>query len=483
MATMRYATRSQTRRPQCQPRATRSHTRRSQPPHSDHWRVQRPSSNKRPAQSLPANRQPVVQPSKKRRTEREEEEEMELDEERARDLDQTAHAFVQRARLFRIDATIQQLERERGSLTAQLDLRKYTVLTLPSEIVSEIFLHALDPRSLNTRSPAPTVLAQVCGHWREIALSLPALWSTLSLKLNRATVTNRLAMANTWLTRSGARPLSISLRYGPEFGGITHLGAEFLQFIDEISSAFFRLEHLDVGVHLSGASLKLLQYPMPKLKHLTLWMDRLHTEDDVPLVMSPEAVPLLRSLEIRHYHPFGTLVLPWKQLTTLKCNYIEYRHLKKILEQTSALSHCMIDDMLRGPTSDKTSITLPHLESLVFSLYAPDENPIHHIFPISMMELPALRILEIPETYLRHPSCDDLRVLVDSWGCSLQELRIIDLAQTSERTYIEKFPSIPSISFHRQVPRAIVGREDDEDKQAQAAGGGVRQRVSFVLCI
>ncbi|KAJ7686417.1 hypothetical protein B0H17DRAFT_1136965 [Mycena rosella] len=223
-------------------------------------------------------------PSKKRRTEREEEEEMELDGERARDLDQTAHAFVQRARLFRIDATIQQLECERGSLTAQLDLCKYTVLTLLSKIVSEI-------------------------------------------------------------------------------------------------------------------------------------------------------------------------------------------------------DHCMIDDMLRGPTSGKTSITLPHLESLVFLLYVPDKNPIHHIFPISMMELPALRILEIPETYLRHPSCDDLHVLVDSWECSLQELRIIDLAQTSEQTYIEKFPSIPLISFHRQVPRAIVGREDDEDKQAQVAGGGIQDVLARVQMI
>ncbi|KAJ6522129.1 hypothetical protein DFH09DRAFT_1330770 [Mycena vulgaris] len=379
---------------------------------------------------------------------------MDLDEgqrDGERELDQAPYALVQRAHLFQIDAYILRLQLKRESLIKQLDVCKYPVITLPNEITSEIFIHALDLPSLNTQSPAPTVLAQVCRHWRNIALSLPMLWSTISLKIARKTLENRLIMANTWLDRSGTHPLSITFNHGPDDHGVTSPGVKFAQFLLEISRHFFRLKHLEVGVTLIGPSLQLVQSRMPQLTHLALWMDRLHTPD-APVVISPETFPLLRSLELHHFHPFTSVIFPWKQITTLICDHIDYRHLRSILEQTPALLHCEVSHMRSAVGPSEKPITLPHLESLIFSLYPPDENPVHRLFPISAMTLPALRILQIPETYLHYPAFDVLLALVSRSECRLEKLRIIDLTYTSKQTYKDKFPSIPSLSFRRQFP-------------------------------
>ncbi|KAJ7249720.1 hypothetical protein B0H12DRAFT_1019546, partial [Mycena haematopus] len=61
----------------------------------------------------------------------------------------------------------------------QLDSVVYPVLTLPPEITSEIFCHCLPTeRQSDIVNPkeAPLVLTQVCGLWRNIAISTPELW-------------------------------------------------------------------------------------------------------------------------------------------------------------------------------------------------------------------------------------------------------------------------------------------------------------------
>ncbi|KAJ7667265.1 hypothetical protein B0H17DRAFT_836591, partial [Mycena rosella] len=54
----------------------------------------------------------------------------------------------------------------------------YPVLTLPPEIVSQIFVNCLPIHGRVRPSPttAPLTLTQICHHWREIALSTSALW-------------------------------------------------------------------------------------------------------------------------------------------------------------------------------------------------------------------------------------------------------------------------------------------------------------------
>ncbi|KAJ6566244.1 hypothetical protein B0H19DRAFT_870849, partial [Mycena capillaripes] len=51
-------------------------------------------------------------------------------------------------------------------------------LSLPYELISEIFIICLPlhRRVRPSRKCAPLLLAQICGHWRSIAIATPELW-------------------------------------------------------------------------------------------------------------------------------------------------------------------------------------------------------------------------------------------------------------------------------------------------------------------
>ncbi|KAJ7165735.1 hypothetical protein C8R46DRAFT_900433, partial [Mycena filopes] len=94
-------------------------------------------------------------------------------------------AAEQRAFLAKIASIIdryrdhlEQLKEVQRNAQASLTAVTYPVLTLPNEITSRIF-----PTCLPTDGPvrpmphtAPLLLAQICRHWRDVALSSCELW-------------------------------------------------------------------------------------------------------------------------------------------------------------------------------------------------------------------------------------------------------------------------------------------------------------------
>jgi hypothetical protein len=60
---------------------------------------------------------------------------------------------------------------------------------------------------------APLQVAQICGHWRAIALATPELWSSVLLEFreNNYSGDDIYDFFNLWLTRAGDYPLSITI--------------------------------------------------------------------------------------------------------------------------------------------------------------------------------------------------------------------------------------------------------------------------------
>ncbi|KAJ7639525.1 hypothetical protein FB45DRAFT_905928 [Roridomyces roridus] len=79
-----------------------------------------------------------------------------------------------------LDAQIVLVRAERDRAARVLQAIVYPVLSLPSEITTEIFIHYVDvdPR----RSPLP--LTWICRTWRELARSSSSLWSSFDSKLH-----------------------------------------------------------------------------------------------------------------------------------------------------------------------------------------------------------------------------------------------------------------------------------------------------------
>ncbi|KAJ7130391.1 hypothetical protein C8R44DRAFT_872200 [Mycena epipterygia] len=108
-------------------------------------------------------------------------------------------ALADREHLANIDAQILDLE----------------ILTLPNEIVSELFVHFIPvypKRPPLTGLLSPVLICQICRRGREIVLSTPVLWRVFTLSLGKTEpLEQQLHLLDAFLKRSGSRPLSIKL--------------------------------------------------------------------------------------------------------------------------------------------------------------------------------------------------------------------------------------------------------------------------------
>ncbi|KAJ7149200.1 hypothetical protein C8R43DRAFT_925102 [Mycena crocata] len=124
--------------------------------------------------------------------------------------------------ILRLQAQIDALERERGELQRKLATVVYPILTLPTEITSEIFVQCLplDRRIRPSEGVAPLVLTKVCRYFREVTLATPGMWSSLSLDFDNgwddtttiAFETGLTRLVERWFSRAGSQPLSFTLR-------------------------------------------------------------------------------------------------------------------------------------------------------------------------------------------------------------------------------------------------------------------------------
>ncbi|KAJ7885871.1 hypothetical protein B0H14DRAFT_2241169, partial [Mycena olivaceomarginata] len=84
------------------------------------------------------------------------------------------------AQILELERTLSSLKDEKDSLRSRQAIYIYPVLTLPNEIVSEIFVQVLPdfPRCPPPIGPLSLyLLCQICRKWRDIVFSTPALWS------------------------------------------------------------------------------------------------------------------------------------------------------------------------------------------------------------------------------------------------------------------------------------------------------------------
>ncbi|KAJ7137565.1 hypothetical protein C8R43DRAFT_608650 [Mycena crocata] len=88
------------------------------------------------------------------------------------------------------------------------------VQRLPVEVLSEIFFACLPSLQYTpaSRLLAPLVVSWVCAHWRNVAVSLPRLWSSLALQPNGPSGhLLYLSQSRFWLARTGRCQLSLSI--------------------------------------------------------------------------------------------------------------------------------------------------------------------------------------------------------------------------------------------------------------------------------
>ncbi|KAJ7754824.1 hypothetical protein B0H16DRAFT_1541941 [Mycena metata] len=342
---------------------------------------------------------------------------------------------------------IAEIEAQKESVQSRLDAYTYPVLTLPAEIISEIFGHFLPvypkrPPIIGLLSPF--TLSQICRTWREIAHSTPRLWRAVDISPSSTSPLERqLHLAKLMLARSGSCLLSVSIN---STDGQTPSVVEVL--------APHRWEHLKLGVSLRNFDS--IKTTLSSLQ--TLMLSRNGLDDQGPPIFL--AAPLLRKVTLagtffRFFNDWRSMLIPWSQLLVLTIDDIEVYDCAFVLGSAPNLVFCRFRIETFDPSQNVISLAhCQSLETLVLRTGFPSPNWDLVAGLRNILTLPALRELQVAEIFLMpDPIC------------------IMDGEKPLER-YREAWPSI-EFYMGRQPPRFhnIEDTEELEWVHGYSSGG------------
>nr|GAT59492.1 predicted protein [Mycena chlorophos] len=225
-----------------------------------------------------------------------------------------------RARLREIDEQIEKLRTERADITAQIQAHealKSPIRCLPDDLLQEIFLHCLSAERNPAMSAveAPVLLGRICGAWRLLVFSTPALWSRIHIveplsgatslipaaEVRKTKAAKRVAAAKAWLERSGNYPLSISFHQkNTPFDGLPTNATAHV--------AYHRTELLRIMVKHSLRWAK-VEFSFP-LQDREMFEDLSH--------LAVKDVPLLKSFRLKSTNQINAGTIPWTSLRFLQ---------------------------------------------------------------------------------------------------------------------------------------------------------------------
>ncbi|KAJ7149184.1 hypothetical protein C8R43DRAFT_1236534 [Mycena crocata] len=308
-------------------------------------------------------------------------------------------------------------------------------LTLPPEIVSEIFIHFLP--TYPARPPfggrlSPLLLCQICRNWRQIARSTPKLWRAIQIHTDSPTIGNKntLAVVDQWLSRARACPLSFSLKC---------LWPEVLQIFVTYCAQWH-----DVEIEVPFDFFPMIDGEMSLLQRLSIGPSDIPYEHDTPVTVCDRAPGLTHVMLSDCFTP-AVCHLPWAQITHLDACALYENECTVILSQTPSIVQCsmFVCSPMPGRPHGASSV-LPCLRELSLLPAAGELHDMSVTEILARLELPALRRLQVCEPCFTDDPLDTLKTLISRSRCSLEELRV-DMSTRSEAEYREAFPAIRSI--------------------------------------
>ncbi|KAJ6482141.1 hypothetical protein C8R47DRAFT_585314 [Mycena vitilis] len=241
---------------------------------------------------------------------------------------------------------------------------EYPVLTLPFDIISQIFVYCLPPEDDASiwRTDAPLLLAGICRDWRDISLATHELWNTMHLSLRPHSVLKVGPLLEFWLPRAGNLPLQLSLVYKSSYGSSSSEDAG----LDALSGLISQYAHHWKTIDLVMPFSALFRLPAPKEAFTSLKKVVLNCGEGQQWA-GTHAKLFINSPNLKELHIIAgvrppRLALPWKQLVTLR------------LDTTSA-AEC-----------SKVLAYAPNLATVTASLWTVDVRSLAPIPPCSRLE-------------------------------------------------------------------------------------------------
>jgi hypothetical protein len=267
---------------------------------------------------------------------------------------------------------------------------------LPSEVLHEIFLHYCDHGFTNPPiCKVPWRLGHISRRWREIALSLPALWDNIPpiyfyMKSHSNPPYHRAIIQ--LMERSGTSPTLKLFIHFPAWQKKVSRSSIFKTVVrhsERLESLRMSIFDMHTTKHLQG-----LKGRLPNLRNLSLCLPPSYSNDGRNLDIF-EIAPALRKVELVCSYPDSIrLLLPWSQIT----HFSDMLHSKSI-----------------GPYVPLSS--LPSLSYLDINkdLYLGDLSSWHpsHYEPITLSRLHTLKVHGFNGDFLDSltiPAVEDIKI-------------------------------------------------------------------------
>ncbi|KAJ7639432.1 hypothetical protein FB45DRAFT_905586 [Roridomyces roridus] len=241
-----------------------------------------------------------------------------------------------------------------------------TIHSLSPEVLALIFeccCHSDSGPLPPSAATAPLLLARISCHWRSVALSTPALWCSLTFRVDESGET--LPFLKTWLERSGSRPLALDLAYRYNLPR----AADPTALVDILCLHARQFEWL--RLHLPRSDLvRLGQLALPKLRHLNYrWTDSDETElPDIDLFACAPQLSELYTTGFVVSELLAQKQFPWTQLTTFRCSDYTLYDCLQVFQLTPSLRHCALVDERPGVSHRPIASISPLLNLRSFSL-------------------------------------------------------------------------------------------------------------------
>ncbi|KAH6919311.1 hypothetical protein BKA70DRAFT_1215013 [Coprinopsis sp. MPI-PUGE-AT-0042] len=231
--------------------------------------------------------------------------------------------------------------------------RPCAVAQLPVEVLQAIFIHyqhshqqddSLQMDGCRKVAIVPVTLGSVCFHWRQVTLTIPALWSRLWVSMPRKDDTKFLDL---WLQRSGSHhPLDLRFDETPLSNSPYAPDLNCIQLLKAASHHASRWRHL--RIHLWQTKEDFLQVVPPlqllSLESISMRTSRSWTSSN--LYRSLYAAPNLTTLRF-HGDQLNNIEVadaPWQQIVTVEFeSRINWDVLASILARSCSLRHLSIN--------------------------------------------------------------------------------------------------------------------------------------------
>ncbi|KAJ7791586.1 hypothetical protein B0H14DRAFT_2534948 [Mycena olivaceomarginata] len=373
---------------------------------------------------------------------------------RAADRSRIAHLEAQ---ILELERTLNSLKEEKDSLRDRLTSYTYPVLTLPGEIVSEIFVHFLPafpqyPPPIGLLSPY--LLCQICREWRHIALATPALWSVISLSLRKVgRVPQKLRYLQTSIERSGSCRLSLKL-------GTRLNNSQLAELRRMVIDHFHRVEYLDLSFWPDFEFPTDAELSLPCLRGL-----KLGDASEAPVTR--RMAPVLQQVVLQDFDSLDNSFFPWSQLTAIAVELISLDEYSYLMNELVNIVHCRLYIYPTGNLSFG-DITLAHLETFILENHSDYPVPSEIIVTLT---LPALRRFQIPEISFATEDdlVDSITALVTRSGCNLRELSITDARTAHTTAYHNAFPWTSLVFSSLDVTEPFLMRWQDELEDVESS--------------